>query len=66
MTGVIKFYNIKKGFGFIQADETNSEYFFHFSSLKDRTVVENDRVSFDIMPDPQGRKPRAINVRKIL
>jgi len=60
-TGKVKFFNERKGFGFIIEDETNEEIFIHVSGLIDR-IKENDQVSFDITEDQRGKK--AINVKK--
>ena len=34
-TGVVKFFNETKGYGFIKVDETGEEVFVHISGLKD-------------------------------
>ncbi|MBN9283742.1 MULTISPECIES: cold shock domain-containing protein [Flavobacterium] len=58
-TGVVKFYNETKGFGFIK-DETGQEIFVHVSGLKDK-IKENDAVIFE---EAEGKKGKnAINVR---
>ncbi|MCX6278804.1 MAG: cold shock domain-containing protein [Bacteroidetes bacterium] len=59
--GTVKFFNERKGFGFIMDDATQQEVFVHVSGLVDK-IRENDRVSFDITEDSRGKK--AINVRK--
>ncbi len=61
-TGVVKFYNEKKGFGFIIDDETQQDIFVHSSGLIDK-ITEDDKVSFDIIEDNRGKK--AINLKKI-
>jgi CspA family cold shock protein len=60
-TGKVKFFNVRKGFGFIIEDETNEEFFVHVSGLIDK-INENDQVSFEITEDQRGKK--AINVKK--
>jgi len=60
-TGKVKFFNERKGFGFIIEDETNEEIFVHVSGLIDR-IKENDQISFEITEDQRGKK--AINVKK--
>lgn len=47
MEGVVKWYNEKKGFGFI-VGEDNNEYFIHVSKLLDDKVIpkENDKARF--------------------
>ena len=60
-TGKVKFFNERKGFGFIVEDETNEDIFVHVSGLVDK-IRENDQVSFDVTEDKRGKK--AINVKK--
>ena len=60
-TGKVKFFNERKGFGFIMDDATQQEVFVHVSGLVDK-IREDDQVSFDITEDSRGKK--AINVRK--
>jgi len=60
LTGVVKFFNNEKGFGFIRHDDSNSETFVHVSALRDQ-VKENDRVEFETHEGKKG--PNAVNVR---
>jgi CspA family cold shock protein len=57
----VKFFNERKGFGFIVDDESQQDIFVHVSGLVDK-IRENDQVSFDITEDKRGKK--AINVKK--
>lgn len=61
-TGIVKWFNEKKGFGFIE-QENGPDVFVHHSGIKMegfRTLKEGARVSFDI---EQGQKgPAAVNV----
>ena len=48
--GTVKWFNEKKGFGFIQKDE-GGDVFVHFSAIQGdgfKTLSENQRVSFDV------------------
>ncbi len=60
-TGTVKFFNEKKGFGFILDDESKQEIFVHVSGILDK-IRDNDQVSYDITEDNRGKK--AINVKK--
>jgi cold shock protein len=61
-TGVVKFFNDRKGYGFIVDDETQKEIFVHITGLVDK-VKEADKVGYDVTEDNRGMK--AINVKKI-
>lgn len=68
-TGVVKFFNSEKGFGFIVDDETKKEIFVHFSEINCegyKTLTEGQKVSFEIKPDlKDNTKSRAVNVTVI-
>jgi cold shock protein len=60
-TGKIKFFNEKKGFGFIVDDASQNDIFVHVTGLTEK-VAENDEVVFDLAEDKRGQK--AINVKR--
>lgn len=59
-TGKVKFFNEKKGFGFILEDETQKDIFVHVTGLQEK-IKDEDKVMFDITEDNRGKK--AINVK---
>ena len=59
-SGVVKFFNTEKGYGFIEANENNESYFVHADNLID-TVKDGDNVSFEVGKGPKG--PVAIDVK---
>ena len=64
-TGIVKFFNTDKGFGFIKPDSGESDIFVHISAIKDsglETLLENQKVSFDTEPDRRGKGPKAVNL----
>jgi CspA family cold shock protein len=63
--GIVKWFNEKKGYGFIQKDE-GGDVFVHHSSIKMsgfKTLSEGDKVTFDIQQGQKG--PAAANVTKL-
>ncbi|MCS6824259.1 MAG: cold shock domain-containing protein [Cytophagaceae bacterium] len=61
LTGTIKFFDEKKGFGFIKEEGTDKEIFVHVSGLKEK-VNQNDKVTFNLKEGKKG--PNAIDVKK--
>jgi CspA family cold shock protein len=64
--GVIKWFDNKKGFGFIAQDEGGQDVFVHFSSISGdgfKTLDEGDRVEFEVNQSDKGLK--AANVTKL-
>ena len=64
--GKIKWFNSKKGYGFITEDETEKDIFLHVSALENsklRILKENQKIQFDIKEDKD--KLQAINLKKI-
>jgi CspA family cold shock protein len=63
-TGLVKWFNDAKGFGFITTDEGN-DVFVHFSAIQGdgfRSLSEGDAVSFDVEKGTKGLQ--AVNVVK--
>ena len=56
MQGKVKWFNERKGFGFIEAENGN-DVFVHFSAIQDsgfKTLQEGQSVSFEIQQGPKG------------
>ena len=65
MEGRVKWFNEKKGYGFIETD-THGDVFVHYSSIEStgfRTLQELDRVSLEVEDSPKG--PQAVKVKRI-
>lgn len=64
-TGKVKFFNTKKGFGFICPDDGGNDIFVHFSSVEQSglsILIENQKVFFETEPGKKGKGPNAINI----
>jgi len=65
-TGTVKFFNTTKGFGFIQPDNGGPDVFVHISAVERaglRTIVEGQKISFDVVQDKRSGKNAADNLR---
>jgi len=52
--GTVKFFNVQKGFGFIQPTDGSKDVFVHISAVERagmRTLVEGQKVSFDVVTE---------------
>ncbi len=58
-TGIVKFYNITKGFGFIQPEDGSKDVFVHASALERAgmsSLSEGQKVTFDTENDSRSGK----------
>ena len=64
-SGRIKWFNSKKGYGFIKDDETQKDIFLHVSALEEsklRVLKEDQKIFYDIKEEKN--KLQAINIKK--
>ena len=64
--GTVKWFNSKKGFGFIERDDKEKDAFVHASAVKAagmRYLNEGDKLEFTLEDGPKG--PSAVNLKKI-
>jgi cold shock protein len=61
-TGIVKFFNMALGYGFIIEDVTKANYFVHHTGLYDH-IKAGDKVQFILIDTNKG--PASINVKLI-
>jgi len=65
-TGVVKWFNNQKGFGFIQPENGGNDVFVHISAVERAglgTLNEGQKISFEIVADRRSGKSSADNLR---
>ena len=63
MKGTIKKYLSYRGYGFIEAAESERDIFFHSSNFQSQIPKENQKVMFKVIDTPKGKE--AVDVRII-
>lgn len=58
-TGIVKWFNDSKGFGFIAPDDGGEDLFAHFSAIQMNgfmTLKEGQKVRFEMAQGPKGKQ----------
>ena len=66
VTGIVKWFNDAKGFGFITPDDGGKGLFAHHSNIKMsgfKSLKESQQVQFDVVDGPKG--PSAANIMPV-
>jgi len=66
-TGIVKFFNKTKGFGFITPDAGGKDVFVHVTAVERSGLAgldEGMRVSFETEPDKHGKGPKAVKLQE--
>ena len=66
-TGTIKWFDGKKGYGFITQDDGSNDVFLHYSAIqgeegKFRTVYEGDKVEYEVSSGDKGPQAASLMV----
>lgn len=64
-TGIVKWFNDQKGFGFITRDNAGDDVFVHHKAINAtgrRTLQEGDRVEFNVVKGDKGFQAEDVTV----
>lgn len=64
VTGIVKWFNESKGYGFITPSDGSQDVFVHFSAIQSegfKTLSEGQTVEFEVQQGAKG--PQAANVK---
>jgi CspA family cold shock protein len=64
-TGVVKFFNTEKGYGFIKPDDGAADVFVHVTAVSAAgltSLEQGQKISFDVEPDKKGKGPKAVGL----
>ena len=64
--GKVKWFNGKKGYGFIERDDKEKDVFVHITAVKAaelKSLQESDKLEFTLEDGPKG--PSAVNLKKL-
>jgi cold shock protein len=64
-TGIVKFFNTDKGYGFIKPDDGGRDIFVHITAVEKAemtSLAEGQKISFEIEPDKKGKGPKAVDL----
>ena len=67
-TGIVKWFNEQKGFGFIQPDNGQKDIFVHISAVERaglRSLKEGQKVQFEVVTDKRTGRSSAGNLTAV-
>ena len=67
-TGTVKWFNVTKGYGFIEPDDGAKDVFVHISAVERSGIsppAEGQKISYELERDPKRNRVSAINLKPI-
>ena len=67
MKGIVKWYNARKGYGFITPDDKTDDVFVHATALKScglKKLYTGSEVSFETDEDDKGKRAKSLKILK--
>ena len=67
-TGTVKWFNVTKGFGFIQPDDGSKDAFVHISAVERSGLahlIEGQKIEFELVADRRSGKMSAENLKAV-
>jgi CspA family cold shock protein len=67
ITGIVKFFNNEKGYGFIQPEDGSGDAFVHISAVERAglsSLRQDQRVQYELETDRRGRTS-AVNLQEV-
>ena len=65
-TGKVKWFNPKKGYGFVDQDDDEKDMFLHITALQKANISvlnEGDKISYDV--EEENGRASAVNIKQI-
>ena len=68
VTGTVKWFDCKKGFGFIRGNEEGKDIFVHYTSIEGegfRSLKDGEPVEFDLVESGKGLQAHNVRRRRV-
>jgi cold shock protein len=65
-TGTVKWFNVQKGYGFIQPDDGGKDVFVHISAVEQAGMAglnDGQKISYELINDKRSGKASAGNLK---